>query len=230
MATSSTATSLPACQVVFIVGGPGSGKGTTCKLLTERLLDTNGRPKFAHLSAGDLLREERRNHDDSEPSRAIHNETIRNKDGAPIPSNDVDFCRLIERGMERVHRDNNSIVRFLIDGFPRSHGDALAWRGESMSSSSKHLVAFVLNLTCPEEVLADRLLRRGEDATDAPREGDADLSVIHKRIRTFQTDTAPLLEWYNTTEGKGLLKTVASDRPVEEVYSDVARLVQNLCP
>lgn len=222
MATLSTATSLPACQVIFVVGGPGSGKGTTCKLLTERLLDTNGRPKFAHLSAGDLLREERSNSSDSELSRVI-NENIRK--GALVPSDVV--CRLIEQGMERVHRDNNSIVRFLIDGFPRSHGNALAWRD---TMSSKHLVAFVLNLTCPEEVLADRLLQRGKDATDAPREDDADLTIIHKRFQTFQTDTAPLLEWYNTTEGKGLLKTVASDRPVEEVYSDVARLVQNLCP
>mmetsp|Transcript_22751 Transcript_22751/g.26208 ORF Transcript_22751/g.26208 Transcript_22751/m.26208 type:complete len:223 (-) Transcript_22751:345-1013(-) len=222
MATSSTATALPACQVVFVVGAPGSGKGTTCKLLTERLLDDNGRPKFAHLSARDLLREERNNGSDSELSRVI-NENIRK--GALVPS-DV-MCRLIEQGMERVHRDNNSIVRFLIDGFPRSPGNAIAWRD---TISSKHLVAFALNLTCPEEILAGRLLQRGKDATDAPREDDADLTIIHERFQNFQTDTAPLLEWYNSTEGKGLLKTVASDRTDEEVYRDVARLVQNLCP
>jgi UMP-CMP kinase len=38
--------------VFFILGGPGSGKGTQCAKLSEK----HG---FVHLSAGDLLREER---------------------------------------------------------------------------------------------------------------------------------------------------------------------------
>lgn len=36
--------------VIFILGGPGSGKGTQCSLIRDRF-------KFIHLSAGDLLRE-----------------------------------------------------------------------------------------------------------------------------------------------------------------------------
>ena len=39
-------------QVVFVLGGPGSGKGTQC----QKLVDEFG---IIHLSAGDLLREER---------------------------------------------------------------------------------------------------------------------------------------------------------------------------
>jgi UMP-CMP kinase len=39
--------------VVFILGGPGSGKGTQSALIQEKF-------KFVHLSAGDLLREERK--------------------------------------------------------------------------------------------------------------------------------------------------------------------------
>lgn len=38
-------------KIYFILGGPGAGKGTFCKKLTE--LDNN---KFQHFSAGDLLR------------------------------------------------------------------------------------------------------------------------------------------------------------------------------
>lgn len=37
-------------QVIFILGGPGSGKGTQC----ERMVD---RYNFIHYSTGDLLRE-----------------------------------------------------------------------------------------------------------------------------------------------------------------------------
>ena len=35
--------------VLFILGGPGSGKGTQCELICKNY-------KFNHLSAGDLLR------------------------------------------------------------------------------------------------------------------------------------------------------------------------------
>lgn len=38
--------------VIFVLGGPGSGKGTQCAKLVNDL-------KFVHLSAGDLLRAER---------------------------------------------------------------------------------------------------------------------------------------------------------------------------
>jgi UMP-CMP kinase len=40
--------------VIFILGGPGSGKGTQCQLIQEKF-------QFVHLSAGDLLRAERKN-------------------------------------------------------------------------------------------------------------------------------------------------------------------------
>ena len=39
-------------EVVFVLGGPGAGKGTQCALLVEEY-------GVVHLSAGDLLREER---------------------------------------------------------------------------------------------------------------------------------------------------------------------------
>jgi adenylate kinase family enzyme len=37
-------------RVVFILGGPGSGKGTQCDLIVKKF-------NYVHLSAGDLLRE-----------------------------------------------------------------------------------------------------------------------------------------------------------------------------
>jgi len=39
-------------NVIFVLGGPGAGKGTQC----ARIVDQFG---HVHLSAGDLLREER---------------------------------------------------------------------------------------------------------------------------------------------------------------------------
>ncbi|MEE6522626.1 hypothetical protein FKM82_021251, partial [Ascaphus truei] len=42
--------------VVFVLGGPGAGKGTQC----ERIVEKYG---YTHLSAGDLLRDERKKPD-----------------------------------------------------------------------------------------------------------------------------------------------------------------------
>ena len=45
-------------NVVFVLGKPGSGKGTQCEKLIKEF------SKCRHLSAGDLLREKRKEGDD----------------------------------------------------------------------------------------------------------------------------------------------------------------------
>ena len=47
----SMAAELQGKKIVFIVGGPGSGKGTQC----DRIVEKYG---YCHLSSGDLLRAE----------------------------------------------------------------------------------------------------------------------------------------------------------------------------
>ena len=49
-----TQTSLDKPQVVFVLGGPGSGKGTQCNNLVKEF-------GCVHLSVGELLRKERNN-------------------------------------------------------------------------------------------------------------------------------------------------------------------------
>lgn len=60
--------------VVFVLGGPGAGKGTQC----SRLVKDFG---FEHLSAGDLLREERQRPDS--PYGELINSYI--KEGQIVP-------------------------------------------------------------------------------------------------------------------------------------------------
>eukprot|EP00978_Attheya_sp_CCMP212_P042287 scaffold255243_cov48-Attheya_sp.AAC.4 len=96
--------------VVFVLGGPGSGKGTQCELLTQRL------DGWVHLSAGDLLRAERQN-PDSELGGLI-NEKI--SAGQIVPAEIT--VRLIRNAMEAAAAQNQN-AKFLIDGFPRSDGN-----------------------------------------------------------------------------------------------------------
>ncbi len=50
--TAGTPGQLPAgTKIIFVLGGPGSGKGTQCDRIVAKY-------KLTHLSAGDLLREE----------------------------------------------------------------------------------------------------------------------------------------------------------------------------
>jgi UMP-CMP kinase len=82
-------------------------------------------------------------------------------------------------------------------------------------------IEFVLNLECPEEVLIGRLLNRGRTSGRA----DDTLDVIRKRLQTNQRETAPILQHFQSL---GKVKTVLSDKPVEDVYREVAALFVGL--
>lgn len=73
-------------NIIFVLGAPGSGKGTVC----ARIVETFG---YVHLSAGDLLREER-NRKGSEFGELIEN-YIRNGQIVPVEIT----CSLLENAM-----------------------------------------------------------------------------------------------------------------------------------
>lgn len=127
--------------VIFVLGGPGSGKGTNC----ARIVQDYG---FVHLSAGDLLREEM-------ASGSPHGEMIKTmiKEGKIVPSEVT--VTLLENAMEKAR----PLRKFLIDGFPRNDENNQAWERQV---APKVDFQFVLVLDCPEHVLEERLLKRGQ--------------------------------------------------------------------
>ncbi|XP_072987128.1 UMP-CMP kinase 2-like isoform X10 [Typha latifolia] len=94
--------------ITFVLGGPGSGKGTQC----ARIASAFG---VAHLSAGDLLREEI-------SSKSTNGELIRSiiKEGKIVPSEIT--VNLIHKAIKSSTAD-----KFLIDGFPRSEENRIAF-------------------------------------------------------------------------------------------------------
>jgi len=127
-------------RVVFVLGGPGSGKGTNC----ERLVRDFG---VVHLSAGELLREAVRS--GSEDGRLIQSII---DDGKIVPSEIT--IRLLQRAMDAAFQSKGA-TKFLIDGFPRNEENRQSF--ERMTGLEP---AFVLYFDCPEGVMVDRLLRR----------------------------------------------------------------------
>ncbi|KAG7351161.1 uridylate kinase [Nitzschia inconspicua] len=195
--------SLPVCEVVFVLGGPGAGKGTQCQLLQERL---GGGNTWVHLSAGDLLRAERES--GGELGDLINAKIAA---GELVPSSIT--CQCIERGMIAAFQKNKT-TKFLIDGFPRSHENMKAWE----DTMNIHTIKFVLDFECPEEVLVGRLLERGKDSGRS----DDNIETIRKRFKTHQESAVPIIDYF---QQQGIqVHKIDSARSVIQVYASVLLL------
>jgi UMP-CMP kinase len=185
-------------KVIFVVGGPGTGKGTQCALISEKY-------GYTHLSAGDLLRQEISS--GSELGEKLKQILAEGK----LVSSDITTSFLI-RAMEQSEND-----KFLIDGFPRSMENLHCW--EELAPTNIEL-QFLLLLECPEPVLLTRLLHRGKTSG---RSDDTE-EVIKQRFRTSNAMTAPVVEHYRST---GQLRVVDSNRPPQDVFADISVHLDN---
>ena len=89
-------------KVIFVVGGPGSGKGTQC----EKIVKEFG---YTHLSSGDLLRAEVAS--GSERGKKL-NEMMQR--GELVPNKVV-----LDMIKEAMLANKDTSKGFLIDGYPR---------------------------------------------------------------------------------------------------------------
>ncbi|XP_048019751.1 UMP-CMP kinase isoform X1 [Megalobrama amblycephala] len=189
-------------QVVFVLGGPGAGKGTQCARIVENY-------SYTHLSAGDLLREER-SRKGSEFGQLIDSYI---KEGKIVP---VEITiNLLKKAMEETMRVDEKKFRFLIDGFPRNQDNLQGW---NTVMDGKADVKFVLFFDCGNEVCIDRCLERGKSSgrTDDNRES------LEKRIQTYLQSTRPIIEQY---EKQGKVRTIDASRSVDEVFADVKNIL-----
>ncbi|XP_011700887.1 PREDICTED: UMP-CMP kinase isoform X2 [Wasmannia auropunctata] len=183
-------------EVVFILGGPGAGKGTLCRYIVEHY-------GYAHLSAGDLLREERAKLG-SEYGELIETH-IRNGTIVPVEIT----CSLIDRAMQT---SGNPHHRFLIDGFPRNQDNLDGW---NKVMADKIILKGVIFCECSQEVCTQRCLKRG--ASGSGRSDDNEQSLI-LRHQTYLKNTLPIIEMY---EQQGLVYKVNSMKTPDEVFQDV---------
>eukprot|EP00188_Purpureofilum_apyrenoidigerum_P004076 Plantae.Rhodophyta-Purpureofilum_apyrenoidigerum.ctg4454.p1 GENE.Plantae.Rhodophyta-Purpureofilum_apyrenoidigerum.ctg4454~~Plantae.Rhodophyta-Purpureofilum_apyrenoidigerum.ctg4454.p1 ORF type:complete len:379 (-),score=77.86 Plantae.Rhodophyta-Purpureofilum_apyrenoidigerum.ctg4454:1601-2737(-) len=176
-------------KVYFVLGGPGAGKGTQCAKIVEEF-------GFDHFSAGDLLRAEVKS--GSEQGVMIDNMI---KEGKIVPGE-------VTIGLLRNAIQSSSKKGILIDGFPRKLDQA---------GSFEHTVSafeFVLFFDCPEEVMEERLLKRGETSGRT----DDNAESIRKRFKTFVETSMPVIEYY---EAKGKVRRINATKSPDEIYSEV---------
>ncbi|XP_062228508.1 UMP-CMP kinase 1-like isoform X2 [Phragmites australis] len=152
--------------VVFVIGGPGSGKGTQCAKIVNQF-------GFTHLSAGDLLREEAKS--DSEQGTMIKNIM---HEGKLVPAEII--VKLLLKAMLESGND-----KFLVDGFPRNEENRQAY--ERIINIEPE---FVLFIDCPKKEMERRILNRNQGRDDD------NINTIRSRFEVFQKSTLPVVQYY----------------------------------
>lgn len=191
-------------KVLFVLGGPGAGKGTQCAKIIENY------SSWSHISAGDCLRAERQ--DPNSKDGELINSII--KEGKIVPSEIT--VSLLEKAMTAQKADGKT--SFLIDGFPRSLGNVNAW--ESVVGDRAQVLG-VLFYEANEAEMEKRLLSRGATSGRV----DDNIESIKKRFRTYLEETMPIVDKY---AAKGMVFSINGMQAVDDVWGVTKATIDKL--
>jgi adenylate kinase len=213
---------------LVLLGAPGSGKGTQA----QRLRDDKGIPQ---VSSGDLLRD-----------AVARGTELGKRAKAAMDSGELVSDEIV-LGLIRERLGRPDAARgFILDGYPRNVAQAgaldrlLAELGQPidavvlMDVDPKALVkrltgrrscpacGKVFNVYSSPSARGDRCdeAQHGADAPALVQRADDREDVIENRLKVYESQTRPLVEHYR---GRGLLKVVNADQPVERVYAEFLR-------
>ena len=185
-------------DIVFVLGGPGSGKGTQCAKLVSEF-------NFMHLSAGDLLRAERDS--GSEQAEMINNFI---KEGKIVPASVT--VNLIKQAMEKAGWADR---KYLIDGFPRNAENYEAF----FSLMTGHCnVKRAIHFTCSEAILTERILERAKTSGRV----DDNEETLKLRFATYRDQQVPILARFKDAN---TLSDIDCSRTIDEIFDDVKKLI-----
>lgn len=209
---------------LVLLGPPGAGKGTQAEWIKSRY-------DLAHLSTGDMLREAVA--EGTEVGRQAKDIMAA---GRLVPDDLI--IRLVE---ERVGQPDCA-GGFVLDGFPRTRGQAealdmlLARHGQKLDA--------VVEIAVDDDTLVERIAGRFSCAncgagyhdrfkptrtpgvcdacgsTELTRRPDDNAETVRARLRAYHDQTAPLLPYYRD---KGLLVTVDGVAEIDQVTEEIIR-------
>ena len=187
---------IPGARLVLL-GRQGAGKGTQCVRLSRHYV-------VPHISTGDMLRS------------AVKEGTefgLKAKeimDRGELVSDDI-MGGVVE---ERLDRDDTRNRGYILDGFPRTVGQAELLH----KITSSDPLDLVIDLVVPTEVVLERLAARrvctdcgANYSVDVPpkygwvcdncggevvQRADDTPEAIQKRLDLYERETAPLIAWY----------------------------------
>jgi adenylate kinase len=190
-------------RTILMFGAPGSGKGTQGKILGTI-------PNFFHCDCGDVFRSLR---PDSPLGKTFIDYSSRGRLVPDAPTVEL-WRRFIDASTKtgRFHPAGDTLV---LDGIPRNVAQA-----EMLSDALD--VAAVFYLTCANpENLVTRLQRR---AIKENRLDDANLDVIRDRLKIYEQETKPVLNFY----GRKTVHRINADGTPAGIFLDILKRVVRL--
>jgi adenylate kinase len=213
---------------LVLLGPPGAGKGTQA----ERLVVDFGLPYYA---TGNILR------------AAIEEETELGREakgyvdqGELVP--DELISRVIEERLDSGEADDG----FLLDGFPRTIGQAEMLE-QALDNRGRSLTAVLLIDVADEEVIRRLSGRRmcvknghvyhvefdppkndgicDQDGSRLVQRDDDRPETLRKRLEVYHEQTEPLIDWYDE---KGLLRNFDGTRTPDEVHARIRATLATL--
>jgi adenylate kinase len=211
---------------IVLLGPPGVGKGTQAKILSERT-------KLAHISSGDLFRENLKN--ETELGKLA--QTYMGK-GDLVPD-DVTIGMIKDR-----LRRSDCEAGAILDGFPRTPAQADAL--EAILEKFGGQVDAVPQITAPLESLIDRLSGRWTcrvnghtfntkfnppknsgvcdfDGSELYQREDDTAETVKRRIDIYFEQTSPLIVYYRD---RGKLVEIDGLQSIEHVTADILAAVK----
>lgn len=213
---------------IFIMGGPGAGKGTMSAKIVEKY-------NVCHISTGDIFRSEIGN----QTELGMMAKSYMDK-GLLVP--DEVTNQMVKSYLENLEDKKNG---FLLDGYPRTIDQAKAF--DALSEGSDLAIDTVIAMELDFSVLSGRITGRrlcrncGEIyhmVTKPPkqegvcdncggelyqRKDDTEES-LKVRLDEYSRQTEPVLDFY---EKKGLVKHINADQPIEKVWQDVQAALES---
>lgn len=183
---------------IVLLGAPGSGKGTQCKLIASQY-------GLLHLSSGDILREQRAAGTELGKTAQSYMDS-----GGLVPDEII-----VEMMIDAIKKAPEA--GFVLDGFPRTVNQAVELE-KALSSNGQEIDA-VLNLDVDEEAITRRMTGRrscpkcgavyhienlkpktegvcDNDGTELIQRPDDSPEVVANRLKTYHRQTAPVVDYY----------------------------------
>jgi len=190
-------------RTILMFGAPGSGKGTHGRAL-------GAIPGYFHCACGDVFRSLR-------PEMPLGKVFLEySSRGQLVPDEPtIELWRQCIDNSTQVGRFHPDADTLVLDGIPRSVHQA------EMLKDTLNVIAVFYLTSNKKENLVNRMQRR---ALKDNRLDDANLDVIRQRLKTYERETKPVLNFY----GKKLVHRINTDGSPVETFSAILKHVVKL--